>query len=155
MSVTITSKRALSILGRAASPPVTVSTLWPSRRSAMSSNSQMERSSSQTRMLPTSPSSSAGGSGNARLRSACRCGWEAHIHAPQTHHETRAFAYFRARPDFALMRLHDLIDDRQAQSSAAFKIRLERFEDFFRLLGTDAGTGIREADLPVRAAFHQ
>src|SRR5215472_2520316 len=53
MSVTITSNSALSILRLAPSPPLTVSTLWPSRRRAMSRSSQMERSSSQTRILPT------------------------------------------------------------------------------------------------------
>src|ERR1700690_4103130 len=52
MSVTITSKRALSSFFLAASPELTVSTLWPSRRRAMSNISQIERSSSQTRMLP-------------------------------------------------------------------------------------------------------
>src|SRR5580704_1300490 len=57
MSVTITSKSALSILRLAASPEVTVSTLWPSRRRAISRSSQIERSSSQTRMLPTCGSS--------------------------------------------------------------------------------------------------
>src|SRR3979490_704998 len=135
MSVTITSKSALSILRRAASPPVTVSTLWPSRRKAISSNSQMERSSSQTRMLPTSRSSRGGGQRAGRWRQS-----DTRFHPPQPHHKAATLAHFRTRPDFTFVRLHDLVDDRQAQSGASFKIRLEGLEDLFRLLRADAGT---------------
>src|ERR1700686_134832 len=160
MSVTITSNSALSILRLAASPPVTVSTLWPSRRRAMSSSSQIERSSSQTRMLPTRSSC-----GCQRSSGGCRCRGSSasgalvvvmHIlHAPQPHHEAGAFADFRARPHLALMRLDNLVHDGQAEAGSTFKVRLERLEDFFRLLRVDAGTGIGKGHLPVRAALGQ
>src|ERR1700687_2661212 len=158
MSVTITSNSALSILRLAASPPVTVSTLWPSRRRAMSSSSQIERSSSQTRMLP--PRSSCGcqrSSGGCRCRGSCASGALVavmHIlHAPQPHHEAGAFANFRARPHLALMRLDNLVHDGQAEAGSAFKVRLEGLEDFFRLLRIDARTGVGKAHLPVEAAL--
>src|SRR5258707_8625256 len=51
MSVITTSNRADSSFLFAASPELTVSTLCPSRRKVMSSISQIERSSSQIRML--------------------------------------------------------------------------------------------------------
>src|SRR5208282_3163264 len=168
MSVTITSNRALSILCLAASPPVTVSTLWPSRRRAMSSSSQMERSSSQTRILPTRATSYShcrrGQCSSDRFRcGGGRCGGSSGrgglllcaviFHAPQAHHEAGALADFRTRPDFALMRLHDLVHDGEAQSGSVLKARLEGLEDFFRLLRTDAGTGIGKAHLPVRTAL--
>src|ERR1700753_2105217 len=60
MSVTMTSNKALSSFFFAASPELTVSTLWPSRRKAISSISQMERSSSQTSMLPMRAASLGG-----------------------------------------------------------------------------------------------
>src|SRR5229473_6769836 len=161
MSVTITSNSALSILRLAASPPVTVSTLWPSRRRAMSSSSQMERSSSQTRMLPTRSSR-----GCQRSSSGCRCGGGGGggcsasgalvmrmLHAPQPHYETRALADCRTRPHLALMRLDDLVHDGQAEAGSAFKVRLEGLEDFFRLLRVYARTGIGKAHLPVQAAL--
>src|SRR5208282_2953328 len=168
MSVTITSNSALSILRLANSPPVTVSTLWPSRRRAISRSSQIERSSSQTRMLPTRTSSHCRGS-QRRSRSlrpgGSGCGgscagatWRVRmliLHAPQPHHEAGAGADFRARPHFALVRLHDLVHDGQAEAGATFKVRLERLEYFFRLLGIDAGPGIGKAHLPVRAALGQ
>ena len=49
------------------------------------------------------------------------------------------------------MGLHDLIHDGQAESGAAFEIRLERLEDFFDLLRSHPGAGIGKADLPVVA----
>src|SRR5258708_325866 len=159
MSVTITSNSALSILRLAASPPVTVSTLWPSRRRAMSSSSQMERSSSQTRMLPTRSSCSC-----QRSSVGCRCGGRGGrgcsasgalriFHAPQPHYEARALADCRTRPHFALMRLDDLVHDGQAEAGSAFKVRLEGFEDLFRLLRVDARTGVGKTHLPVQAAL--
>src|SRR5216684_3065947 len=155
MSVTITSNSALSILRLANSPPVTVSTLWPSRRRAMSSNSQIERSSSQTRMLPTRASSR----GCQRRSGGCRCGassaGRALLQPPQPHHEAGAFAGFRTRPHLAFMRLDDLVHDSEAEAGSAFKVRLEGLEDFFGLLRVDAGTGVGKAHLPVRAALGQ
>src|SRR5580704_17771413 len=165
ISVTITSNKALSILRLASSPPVTVSTLCPSRRRAMSSSSQIERSSSQTRMLPTLatscrqrrpaqlrparfPAGSRLPSLFGGLRSRLRL-----LHAPQPEHKARALAHLRPCPHFPFMRLHDLVDDRQPQTRAAFKIRLERLKDFFRLLRLNAGPGIRKIHFPVRTAF--
>ena len=49
------------------------------------------------------------------------------------------------------MRLHDLVDDRQPESGAAFEVRLERLKDFFDLLRRHAGSGIDKRDLPVVA----
>jgi hypothetical protein len=53
------------------------------------------------------------------------------------------------------MRLHDLVDNGQAEAGSTFKVRLEGLEDFFRLLRVDAGAGIGKAHLPVAAAFGQ
>src|ERR1700694_4765873 len=159
MSVTITSNSALSILRLAASPPVTVSTLWPSRRRAMSSSSQIERSSSQTRILPTRSSCGCQrSSGGCRCRgssaSGARLGKRV-FHAPQPQHEARTLADFRTRPDLALVRLDNLVHDGQAEAGSAFKVRLEGLEDFFRLLRVDAGAGIGKGHLPVGAALGQ
>src|ERR1700675_1018109 len=139
MSVTITSNSALSILRFAASPPVTVSTLWPTRRRAMSSSSQIERSSSQTRMLPTRSSC-----GCQRGSGGCRCGGGSSasgalaavmriFHAPQAHHEAATLPDRRTRPHLALMRLDDLVHDGQAEAGSALKVRLEGLEVFFLL----------------------
>src|SRR5208282_4612498 len=153
MSVTMTSNRALSILRFARSPPVTVSTLWPSRRRAISSSSQMERSSSQTRILPT-PSSFSGCEGSSR--GLCRNGAAGAyrvvrlLHTAQTQHKAGALAKLGARPNLALVRLHDLVDDGEAEAGSTFKVRLEGLKDFFRLLRVNAGTGVGKTDLPVR-----
>src|SRR5271157_3395640 len=152
MSVTITSNRALSILRLAASPPVTVSTLWPSRRRAMSSNSQIERSSSTTKMLPTR-CSSRGQRGSDGFRCGGGFARGSLLQTAQTDHEAGALTDFGTRPHLALMRLDDLVHDGKAQSGAAFEVRLEGLEDFFRLLRLDAGAGIGKAHLPVRAAL--
>ena len=53
------------------------------------------------------------------------------------------------------MRLDDLVHDGQAQAGSPFKVGLEGLEDFFRLLRVEAGTGVGEAHLPVRAALGQ
>src|SRR6202047_4639793 len=161
MLVTITSNSALSILRLAASPPVTVSTLWPSRRRAMSSSSQIERSSSQTRMLPTRSSC-----GCQRSSGGCRCGGGGSasgalvavmriLHAPQPHYETRALADSRTRPHLAFMRLDDLVHDGQTEAGSALEVRLEGLEDLFRLLWIYARTGVGKAHLPVQAALGQ
>src|SRR5437867_12241968 len=60
ISVTITSKMALSSFFFASSPELTVSPLCPSRRKEISSIWQIERSSSQTRMLPMGSASYGG-----------------------------------------------------------------------------------------------
>src|ERR1017187_5916967 len=169
MSVTMTSNSALSILRLAASPPVTVSTLWPSRRSVMSSSSQIERSSSQTRMLPTRASSCSRGcqrrseslhsggfglDGSTGRSAGCRSP-SFILDAPQTEHEAGALAHFRTRPHLALVRLDDLVDDGQTETSSAFKIRLEGLKYLFCLLRVDARTGVGETHLPIRAALRQ
>ena len=59
---------ALSILRLANSPPVTVSTLWPSRRRAMSSSSQIERSSSHDENVTHATSSAPAPRPPARFR---------------------------------------------------------------------------------------
>src|ERR1700687_6008255 len=159
MSVTITSNSALSILRLDASPPVTVSTLWPSRRRAMSSSSQIERSSSQTRMLPTSSSCgcqrSSGGCGGGSSASGALVAVMRILHAPQPHYKTRALADSRTRPHLALMRLDDLVHDGQAKPGSTLKVRLDGCEDLFRLLRVYARTGVGEAHLPVQAALGQ
>src|SRR3984957_10959382 len=161
MSVTITSYRAPSILFFAACPDCTVSTRWPSRRRAISSISQMERSSSQTRMLATHPSSRCDCSlmsehGGRSLKGSMRGRRPRQnsflrIQTPQPQDESRALPRFRARPDLAFVGLHNLINNGQPQASAAFKIRLEGLEDFFRLLRTHSRTGVGESHLPVVA----
>src|SRR5437660_1930017 len=158
ISVTITSYRALSSFFFASSPDCTVSTRCPSRRSAMSSISQMERSSSQTRMLAMQPPSGRGSGLFCEHASiyidVCSCGFAGRhcslrVEAPQSQHKRGPLSLLGARPDFAFMRLHDLVDDRQTQPGASFEVGLEGLKDLFRLLRTHTGPGIRKADLPV------
>ena len=47
------------------------------------------------------------------------------------------------------MRLHDLVNQGQAEAGAALKIGLEGFEDFFDLLRAHAEAGIGESHLPI------
>src|SRR6266702_5001974 len=47
------------------------------------------------------------------------------------------------------MGLHDLINDREAESGTAFEGRLERFEYLFKLLRRHAGAGIAHGDDPL------
>ena len=56
------------------------------------------------------------------------------IEAAQSQNKRGPLPGLRPRPDFAFVRLHDLIDDRQTESGAAFKVGLERLEDFLDLL---------------------
>src|SRR5512146_1702008 len=95
MSVTMTSNSAVSILRLASSPETTVSTLCPSLRRAMSSTSQIERSSSHTRMLPMGPPS--------HHRRQRRLDLRAGVTAAQPYHELRAVAFRRAHGDLALV----------------------------------------------------
>src|ERR1700746_1682201 len=160
MSVITTSYRAPSILRLAASPELTVSTLCPSRRKAMSSISQIERSSSQTRMLAMrSPSRGRCGS-SVRFQTVLQnfiadthgnryVGNEAE--AAQTKNKRGSFAQPRARPDLSFMGLRDLLDDRKPETGSTFKPRLERLKNFLGLLRAHAVTGIGKADLPVVA----
>src|SRR5437588_2543175 len=158
MSVTITSYSAPSILFFAACPDCTVSTRCPSRRNAMSSISQMARSSSQTRMLAMQPSSGRGNGFFCEHASVdlgvCPCDLvrrhsALRVKAPQSQHKRRSLSLLGASPDSTFVRLHDLVDDRQSQPGASFKVRLEGFKNLLRLLRTHAGPGVREAHLPV------
>src|SRR5579859_6031520 len=159
MSVTTTSYRAPSSFLFAASPEVAVSTLCPSRRRAISSISQMERSSSQTRMLPMRSSCRGRGKRARRVKQGrvgllccvCLCSTPplARGEAAQAKHENAALPEFRPCPDLAFVGLDNLIDNRQAQTGAAFELRLERLEHLLNQLLAHAGTGISEIDLPV------
>src|ERR1019366_4013715 len=147
--------RALSILRLAGSPPVTFSTLWPSRRRAMSSSSQMERSSSQTRMLPTVCSSRRSQRGSGGFRRGGSSAGGSLLQSPQPQHKAGALADFGTRPHLALMGLDDLVHDGEAEAGSVRKAGLEGLEDFLRLLRIDARGGIGEAHFPVGAALGQ
>src|SRR5260370_21386128 len=126
----------------------------------MSSISQMERSSSQTRMLAMPPAfcrRSHQVRGNSRLQ-YWRCddlggtiagGGPFCIEPPQPENESGSLPRLGAGPDLAFMRLHDLVDHRQAETGAAFKARLEGVENLFRLLQRHSCASVRKTDLPV------
>src|SRR5258708_323798 len=126
----------------------------------MSSISQMERSSSQTRMLATRPPFRPtrckfhGGQG-VQLRFGrifglkCRKPPSFGIEPPQPQHESGSLPRLGPCPNFAFMRLYDLVDDRQSETGAPFKVRLEGFEYLLRLLRSHSGSCIRKAHLPV------
>src|SRR6185437_10301699 len=160
MSVTIMSYSAPSILLRAASPELTVSTRWPSRRRAISSTSQMERSSSHTRMLPMArPSSRACRHGahrrQFRLRGTAALlrarAFGLHVRAAQLQRKHGSLAGHRTHHDFSFVRLHNLINDGQPQPGAALEVPLEGLEDFFHLLLTQSVAVIGETDYPVHS----
>src|SRR5262245_11589939 len=127
----------------------------------MSSISQIERSSSQTRMLPMRPPvrHDCGTHGwiggwadrleTARL-AADRVRLDG-IEAPQAQHENAALSLLGARPDLAFVRLHNLINDGQAEAGAAFKSGLKRLENLFDLLPGHPGAGVGKVDLPIFA----
>jgi hypothetical protein len=75
------------------------------------------------------------------------------IQTPQSQDETRSLSDCRTRPHFALVRLHDLIDNREAEAGSSFKIRLKGLKKFFCLLRIEAWTGVGETHLPVGATF--
>src|ERR1700689_176599 len=100
----------------------------------MSSISQMERSSSQTRMLAmdASPCSHCG-SGGLRCdecpgfichvftsRAVVIGGCALSIEATQAEDERGSLPRLRSRPNLAFMGLHNLVDDGQAEAGAAF-----------------------------------
>src|SRR6266478_1522552 len=158
ISVTTTSYRALSSFFFAASPEFTVSILWPSRRRAISSISQMERSSSHTRMLPMRSTSDPGRGcdafsrrsrswhfGNAPFLGDAFC----NRHPAQPQDENAALPYLGAGPHLAFMRLDNLIHDGQTQPGAAFKLGLEGFKNLLHQLPAHAWSGVGEVDLPV------
>src|SRR6266850_6848815 len=158
MSVMMTSKSALSSFLFAASPELTVSILWPSRRRAISSISQMERSSSQTRMLPMGsfPQGScdrgALGRSGVRPRSGSGVGYgrgAARCCAPQAENEHATLSRFGPGPHLAFVGLHDLINNGQTEAGTAFELGLEGLENLLDNLRIHPGTGIGKIDLPV------
>src|SRR5581483_1548955 len=122
----------------------------------MSSISQIERSSSQTRMLATCTPS---------RRCSCQRQFEGSIpdfgifpliwcrlvgiEPMETQDERGSLPRFGSSPNLALMRLDDLIHDGQPEAGAPLEIGLERFKDLFNLLGGHAGTGVDERYLPL------
>src|SRR5437899_7655657 len=135
ISVTITSKMALSSFFFASSPELTVSTLYPSRRKAISSIWQIERSSSQTRILPIGSASYSGtlacGCCQRRVIDAAWGGDFQGTHATQKENKQATLPHLGSGPNFAFVRLHNLIHDGQAQPGAAFKIRLDALKTVF------------------------
>src|SRR5580698_555836 len=120
----------------------------------MSSISQMERSSSQTRMLATRPPSGCGQrglEGRGAARGRCHRRGALGVEAAKPQNKRRSLPFLGPRPYLAFVSLHDLVDDGEAKAGAALKVRLERLEDFFHLLRAHSGTGIGESDLPVVA----
>ena len=126
-----------------------------SRRKEISSISQMERSSSQTRMLATATSCGCDAAVARKHRSvSMRFSLRNRppgIEAVQAQHERGSLPGLGSRPDLALMRLHDLVDDGQPQPGTAFEIGLEGLEDLFDLLRAHARSGIGKPDLPIVA----
>src|ERR1700722_13642966 len=114
----------------------------------MSSVSQMERSSSQTKMLATATPS--GGGQHASLIGRVSGGdRQAGVEAVQSQHERGSLPRLRPCPDLASMRLHNLVNNGQPQPGAALEVRLKGLKDFFDLLRAHARSGVGEADLPV------
>src|SRR5262249_19305525 len=118
---------------------LTVSTRCPSLRREISSISQMERWSSQTRMLAMRHLRVYRTWGRLGLR----------LRGPgmeDFQHKFRAAARPGLHVNLGAVGLHDLIDNRQAKPGAAFKMRLEGFEDLFRQVRRDARTSVTNAD---------
>src|SRR5579864_125476 len=127
----------------------------------MSSISQMERSSSQTRILATHPP----GRGSQRLGHFQRvtlgrrdllgryCAFG--VETAQSQHKRAALSGLRSGKDLSVMSLHDLVNNREPESGAAFKVRLEGLENLFHLLRRHAGACVGERDLPVVAERFQ
>src|ERR1700719_2196018 len=114
----------------------------------MSSISQMERSSSQTRMLATATPSGCGQHASLVGRVSGR-DRQAGVEAMQSQHERGSLPRLRPRPDLATVRLHNLVDNRQSQTGAPLEVRLKGFKDFLDLLRAHARAGVGEADLPI------
>src|ERR1700733_3236637 len=113
----------------------------------MSSISQMERSSSQTRMLATQPPFPGSrrelrGRGEVFGRTGADrvpfcgepfCGNPFCLEPAQPQDEGRPLPGLGAGPHFTFVRLYDLVDHGQAKSRAAFKVRLEGLENLLGL----------------------
>src|ERR1700694_3112201 len=124
----------------------------------MSSISQMERSSSQTRILATSPPECGNGRrfrGQTGLRLAPSDVAQAlgerslRLQAPQFQNESSSMTLPRSCPHLAFMRLHNLVHNGEAQPGTALEVRLEWREDLFCLLRAHTGSAIGETKLPV------
>src|SRR5580692_4436179 len=120
----------------------------------MSSISQIERSSSQTKMLPTR-SSCCGRRRVEERRGRLICGhyWGRRQtltphEATQAKHKHAPLAQLGARPDLAFVGLDDLVDDRQTKTRATFELRLKRFEYLLDELLAHSRASIGEIDLP-------
>src|SRR5260370_42658573 len=122
----------------AASPAFTVSTRWPSLRNEMSSISQMERWSSQTRMLAIR---------GLRARDHGRR-LDRDLGVEDFHDELRAAPGGGLHPYLCPVRLHDLVHDGQPQPGPSFELRLEGFKDFVHEFCRDAGAGVADSDQP-------
>src|SRR5882724_4790325 len=173
ISVTTTSYNADSILDLAASPEFTVSTRWPSRRSVMSRSSQMERSSSATRMLPTSTSFV----GTPPVRT-CGCGAGGYVQhdasrargfgclfalvqclvgffATQEQAEIGPAAGAGSCCDSSVMCLHNLVDNGESQTRADMILILEGLKNAQGLLLCEGIAGVGNLDFPtVLPIFH-
>src|SRR5438552_18485351 len=124
----------------------------------MSSISQMERSSSQTRILATSPPWCGHGRrfrGQTGLRLApsdlaqpqgeCSlC-----LQAPQFKHESSSLTLPRSRPHFAFMRLHNLVHNGEAQPGTALEARLEWLDELYYLLRANPAYDTGNYNIPV------
>src|ERR1700688_832511 len=149
ISVMMTSYSAPSILCFATCPACTVSTRCPSRRKEMSSISQMDRSSSQTRMLATATSSGCGERASLVGRVLFGGDRASCFEAVQAQYEGSSLPGLGSRPDLASMRLHNLVDDSQSEPGTALEVGLKGLEYFFNLLRTHARPGVRESNLPI------
>src|ERR1700722_14706040 len=130
------SKICDSSLRLAASTLCATSTLWPSLRKGISSNSQMERSSSPTRMCTRSlPGSRAAVFVACINTSSC---------SREFHDEFRSAVFLRNHADAPAVSLHDLIHDRQSQAGTTVKTGLQRLKYLGTLVGIQAGAGVSE-----------
>src|SRR5580704_1438534 len=124
----------------------------------MSSISQMERSSSQTRILPTCASSDRCHSAGAvkprlLLGASCRGGHSlSRREASQAQHKHASLPWLGTGKNLAIVSLNNLVDDGQTQAGTSLELRLEGLENFFDQLRAHARSGIGEIDLPVFSA---
>src|SRR5689334_9366538 len=123
----------------------------------MSSISQMERSSSQMRMLgmrslPDQPLRRVAIAVRPR-RVGHRLGFTLFRRllraTAQAQHKCTTLPGLGPCPYLAFMRLNNLVNNRKTQTSASLKLGLERLEYLFDHLGTHAGAGVRKRELPL------
>ena len=75
--------------------------------------------------------------------------------AAHSQHEYASLPQFGPDPYLAFVRLNNLVNDRQAQTGATFKLRLEWLEYFLDQLRAHSRTGIGETELPIFAGSFQ